>query len=373
MEQRSPQGRGDRPRLGADLEDPPLGIVLHDHPARVAAEALGRFCGNACAIFDDRLAGLIGVFQDGGVHMHHDLVVLGRRAGIDAVVQCGLGQQLQSVGLLLGHRRRFRRNVRARVRGDVRGLSGWVLSPLPLIQGLTRRRQGFQQERPGFGRQATADRDGTVLGGIHVEGTAGVLPDRLVLFRLAIHAAPATDDALDMFGGAGAADRQQAFLGLRRRHPRERADLGIRELAVGECLSEPRQRGERARHAHLFAGRAQVEADTPGEPFRAGAEAVVPAAVDIELANQVQQAGGGGIEMHGELGDLVAQAIQRAQIHGESPFDAATLHRGFEAAGQAHRCAIAPLRAFSLDADVDHAAPGAHGAQEPRPQAAVVA
>jgi hypothetical protein len=33
--------------------------------------------------------------------MDHHLVVLGRRAWIDAVVERGLGQQLQGVGLLL--------------------------------------------------------------------------------------------------------------------------------------------------------------------------------------------------------------------------------------------------------------------------------
>ena len=40
--------------------------------------------------------------------MDHHLVVLGRRARIDAVVERGLGQELQRVGLLLSHRRRFR-------------------------------------------------------------------------------------------------------------------------------------------------------------------------------------------------------------------------------------------------------------------------
>ena len=34
-----------------------------------------------------------------------------------------------------------------------------------------------------------------------------MLPVGFVPFRLAIHTAPATDDALDMLGGAGAADR----------------------------------------------------------------------------------------------------------------------------------------------------------------------
>ena len=232
------------------------------------------------------------------------------------MVQRGLRQKLQRVGLLLGHRRRFRgRRLWAFPRRPRPGRSRL----LPPIQGLTRRRQRFQQERPGLRRQATADRDGTVLGGIHVESTAGVLPGRLVLLCLAIHAAPATDDALDMLGGAGAADGQQALLGLRRRHPRERADLGIRELAVSERLGQPRQRGQRARHAHLLAGRAQIQADAPGEPLSAGAEAVVPAAADIELANQVQQASSRGIEMHGQLGDLVTQAIPSARRSMASP------------------------------------------------------
>ena len=112
MEQRSPQRRRDRAGLGADLENAPIGIVLHDHPARVASKALRRFCRNAPTIFDDGLAGLIGVFQDAGVHVNHHLVVLGRRAWVDAVVECGLGQQLQGVGLLLSQP------------GDVRGPEG---------------------------------------------------------------------------------------------------------------------------------------------------------------------------------------------------------------------------------------------------------
>ena len=103
--------------------------MLHHHPTRVTSQALGRFCRNARAIFDDGLAGLIGILQDRGVDMDHHLVVLGRRARVDAMVERGLGQELQGVGLLLSHRRRFR--------GNVRGLGGRAPSALPLVQGLT--------------------------------------------------------------------------------------------------------------------------------------------------------------------------------------------------------------------------------------------
>ena len=67
MEQRPPQCRRDGARLGPDLEDAPVRIMLHHDPARVTSQALGRFRGNACAIFDDGLAGLIGILEDDSV------------------------------------------------------------------------------------------------------------------------------------------------------------------------------------------------------------------------------------------------------------------------------------------------------------------
>jgi hypothetical protein len=57
---------------------------LASHPRRCDV-----FCRNARAVLDDGLAGLIGIFQDGGVHVDHHLVVLGRRARIDPVVERG--------------------------------------------------------------------------------------------------------------------------------------------------------------------------------------------------------------------------------------------------------------------------------------------
>src|SRR2546426_2003774 len=51
--------------------------------------------------------------------------------------------------------------------------------------------------------------------------------------------------------------------------------------------------------------------DPPREPAGAGQEAGVPAAARVELADQIEQAGGGGVEVCGELGDLVAEPIER--------------------------------------------------------------
>ena len=47
-----------------------------------------------------------------GIDVDDDLVARARRAGIDPVLQRGLRDQHQRVGLLLCHRRRFRGNVR---------------------------------------------------------------------------------------------------------------------------------------------------------------------------------------------------------------------------------------------------------------------
>jgi hypothetical protein len=69
-----------------------------------------------------------------------------------------------------------------------------------------------------------------------VEGTAGVLPGGLVPRRLAVHASPAAYDALDVLGGAGATDRQQALLGFRRGDTRESTDLGVCEFTTGKSV-----------------------------------------------------------------------------------------------------------------------------------------
>ena len=133
---------------------------------------------------------------------------------------------------------------------------------------------------------------------------------RLARLGQRVDPTPAADDALDVAGGARLADREQSLLGLRRGHPGERAHLGVGQLAAGERLGEPRQRAERAGHADALAGGAEIHPDAPGQPVGAGAEAVVPAAARVELADEVEQVGAGGVEVGRQLGDLVAQPVE---------------------------------------------------------------
>src|SRR4030095_16711050 len=109
----------------------------------------------------------------------------------------------------------------------------------------------------------------------------------------AIHAPPAADDALHVLRRAGAADGEQPRLGVWRRDAGEGADLRVRQLTAGKRLGKLRQRGQGARHADLLAGRAEIEADAPGEPLGTGPKAVVPAPPRIEVPDQIEQARGG--------------------------------------------------------------------------------
>jgi len=125
-----------------------------------------------------------------------------------------------------------------------------------------------------------------------------------------VHLTPALDDALHVHGTATASHAQQASFRLRGGDTREGPHLRVRELSAGERLGQSRQRRKGVRDAHVLPGSSRRHADPPRQPFRAGAEAGVPAAARVELADQGEQPRGGGIEMGRQLGDLVAEAIE---------------------------------------------------------------
>src|SRR5262245_60707511 len=133
---------------------------------------------------------------------------------------------------------------------------------------------------------------------------------RLVSLGEPIQASPPTDDLLDMLGGACLTDGEQSLLGLCRGHARQRADLGVRQLAASESLPEQWQRSEGAGHADVLTRGAGLEPDAPGEPVRARAEAMAPAAARVELADEIEQPRGGRIEVGRKLGGLVTETLQ---------------------------------------------------------------
>ena len=87
MLQCAPQGGRNRPCARTDLQDAPVGVVSHHHPPGVARQAPGRFRGNARAVLEDGLAGLIRIGQYRAIDVHHDLVALVRSAGVELLVQ----------------------------------------------------------------------------------------------------------------------------------------------------------------------------------------------------------------------------------------------------------------------------------------------
>src|SRR2546427_435286 len=94
--------------------------------------------------------------------------------------------------------------------------------------------------------------------------------------------------------------------------PRPRAikrlpDRGRRPWPV---LADTASRGPR--RAPARAAGAGVAPPPPRQPGGAGEKAGASAAARVELADEIDEVGGGGVEVGGELGDLVAEPIERA-------------------------------------------------------------
>src|SRR5262249_59680319 len=67
-----------------------------------------------------------------------------------------------------------------------------------------------------------------------------------------------------------------------------------------------------------------------GEPVRARTKPIAPAAAGVEFSDEIEQPRGGGVELRGELGDLVTETLQLDDVR-MSRDDARTLdvHRRF--------------------------------------------
>jgi hypothetical protein len=140
------------------------------------------------------------------------------------------------------------------------------------------------------------------------------LPFFLVL-GVAVHPAPAADEPLDVGDRAGVGEGQQPLLGLRRRDPGQRADLGVGQLAAGQGRSDAREAGQRPGHPYAFARGAKIHADPPGQPVGARAGALLtPAASGIEITDEVEQSGARHLDVGRQQGDLVTQPVERFKV-----------------------------------------------------------
>jgi len=164
MVERSPQGGGNRPGPGTDLQQAPGIVVAHHHLAGVARQAPGRFRGNARAVLHDRLTRLIRLGERLGVDVDHHLIALTRGAGIEPVMKGRLREQRQRIGLLLGHRRRFRGNVSMPAHPHPH--AG------PLVQCLARGGEGLHEQRANFRLEPPPEDHHAVLVLVHVERPA---------------------------------------------------------------------------------------------------------------------------------------------------------------------------------------------------------
>ena len=176
--------------------------------------------------------------------------------------------------------------------------------------GLASGCQCLHEQCTDFGLEAASDDEHAAV--VLVDVNAARLVALLGLARLGmlVHLAPAADDALDVGRGARLADTQQHLFGVRRGHARDGPNLRVGKLAPAERLRQSRQRAEGAGHAHPLARGTRVEAHAPREPRGAGAKAVVPAALSVEVADEREQARSGGLEVRRQLGDLVAKLVE---------------------------------------------------------------
>ena len=299
--ERTPKSRWNGPGPCADRHDMPSLPVAHHCAARVTGESSRRFRGNVRAVLQHRLSWLCRVGQYLRVDMDHHLIPLARGTRIEGMMQRRLRDQDQRICLLLGDRRRPR-HQHCRIR--------WRVPSGLLIEHLTPGLQCTSQECPRLRRQPPPHHHLPVIVLIDLESAPFVLTDGLARFGPTIHLPPAPHDALDVGGCARAADRDETGVRLWGCHSRQRANLGIREPPVGQGLGEERQRPERPGHPHALPGGADVEPYPPAQPLRAGAEARVPPAPRVELADQGEQPRGGGVEVRGQLRDLVAEPVQ---------------------------------------------------------------
>src|SRR5262249_39391816 len=154
--------------------------------------------------------------------------------------------------------------------------------------------------------------------------------------------------------------------------------LRVRQLAPCQRRRQPRQPAQRPRHPHPLPRRPRVQPRPPGQPVGAGAAAVPPPAPRVELADQVEQPRGRGVEVSRELGDLLTEPVHlrhrrrvwthRRKRHGEPPASHPTTRFSTDLGA----CPVATFRTGMIFAST-HPSPGATGRCGAQEEAQVVA
>ena len=112
------------------------------------------------------------------------------------------------------------------------------------------------------------------------------------------------DEFLDMLGGAVQADIEEIVFVLRSGDAGQGPDLGVAELALGQCLGEQRQLRQRPGDADLLPRGMSVDATGPAQPVGAGQRPLGgPDLAAVELGDECEEAPGGGMDVSGEGGD----------------------------------------------------------------------
>ena len=148
------------------------------------------------------------------------------------------------------------------------------------------------------------------------EGEAAILVlgiGALGLFRTPCPAIE-TDELLDVLGGAVQSDVEEVGLVLGGGDAGQGADLGVAEFALGECIGEQRQFGQRAGDADLLPCGMGIDTTGPAQPVGAGQRPLGgPDLAAVELGDEGEEAVGSGVDMGGESGDGSGKGIV---VHG---------------------------------------------------------
>ena len=200
---------------------------------------------------------------------------------------------------------------------------GWVLSRRPswdVLRGQTfvvpprrrllrrmrrhRRIERTQDARAHLRREPPVQDHGAVV--VVPEGEAAILVlsiGPLGLFG-AFGLAMEADELLDVLRGAVQSDVEEIGLVLRSGDSGQGPDLGVAELALGQCLGEQRQPGECAGDTHFLPRGVGIDAAGPAQPMGAGQRPLRgPDLAAVELGDKGEESVRGGMDVGGEGGD----------------------------------------------------------------------